>query len=62
VQSFEIALRSLMHRQIVVWLNHPDLKSLSGLITRVYEEHFELSNDQSTYYIPYVSVVAVRPS
>jgi hypothetical protein len=55
-------MRSLLHRQIIVWFNHPDLKSLSGQITRVYEEHFEVSNDQNTYYIPYTAVVAVRPN
>lgn len=62
MQSFETAMRSLMHRQIVVWLNHPDLKSLGGTITRVYEEHFEVTSDQNTYYIPYMSVTAVRPN
>jgi len=62
VQSFETAMRSLMHRQVMVWLNHPDLKTLSGQITRVYEEHFEVSNDRNTYYIPYMSVIAVRPN
>ena len=52
-----------MHREIIVWVNHPDLKSLSGHVTRVYEDHFELTNDQkNVYYVPYISVIAVRPN
>ena len=49
-------------REVAAWLNHPDLKVLTGRLMEVHPEHIVVRTgaDQS-YFIPYDAIVAVRP-
>jgi len=63
MNSLEAALKPLINREVAVWLNHPDLKVLTGRLIEVQTEHILLRTgaDQS-YFIPYHAVAAFRPS
>jgi len=61
--SLQDALRGLVGREIAAWLNHHDLKVLTGRLTEVNAEHIVLqTGSNQTYFVPYGGIVAVRPS
>ena len=60
--SLESALTRLKNKELGVWFNHPDFKSLSGVLTEVQTEHLVIKSGGSMYYVPYSAIVAIRPS
>jgi hypothetical protein len=63
MKSLEAALKPLVNREVAAWLNHHDLKVLTGRLTEVNTEHVVIrTGADQTYFIPYTGIVAVRPS
>jgi hypothetical protein len=60
--SLTTALKSLVNREVAIWLDHIEFKVLAGRLADVQAEHIELRVGDSVYYIPYHAVVAVRPN
>ena len=62
MSSLEAALTPLVNREVAAWLNHPDLKVLTGRLTAVHPEHIVVrTGADQHYFIPYSAIVAVRP-
>jgi ribosome maturation factor RimP len=62
MNSLEAALKQLVNREVAAWLNHHDLKVLTGRLMEVHPEHIVVrSGADQNYYIPYTGIVAVRP-
>ncbi len=62
MNSLETALKQLVNREVAAWLDHHDLKVLTGRLMEVHPEHIVVrSGADQNYYIPYAAIVAVRP-
>jgi hypothetical protein len=62
MESLRIALQAMPNKEVVVWLNHSELKSLGGRIINMHPEHFEFDiGDNNIFYIPYTAIVAINP-
>jgi len=59
--SLESALKALVNRDVAAWLNHHDLKVLTGRLVAVDADHIVMKSGDHTYFIPYNAIVAVRP-
>jgi hypothetical protein len=57
--SLQNALGPMQGSEIMVFLNHPDLRTLNGRLIAVQSEHIVIRAGQD-YHIPYLSLVAVR--
>lgn len=53
-------LTQLIGSGIILWINHPELKTLNGNLTEVNPRHIAMVVDGKTYWIPYESIAAVR--
>jgi hypothetical protein len=53
-------LRDFQGRRIILWLNHPELKTINGALTSVEPDHLELSFDNNAYLVPYSAIAAIR--
>jgi ribosome maturation factor RimP len=62
MKSLESALTTLVNREVAAWLNHHDLKVITGRLIEVSTEHIVIKAGDNTYFIPYNAIVAVRPS
>lgn len=63
MNSLETALKPHVNREVAAWLNHPDLKVLTGRLVEVNTEHVVIrTGADQTYFIPWSGLVAVRPS
>ena len=62
MKSLENALTGHLNREVAAWLNHHDLKVLTGRLTEVRAEHIVIKSGDHTYPIPYHAIAAVRPS
>jgi ribosome maturation factor RimP len=62
MKSLESALTPYLNREVAAWLNHHDLKVLTGRLLEVRTEHIVLKSGDHTYLIPYNAIAAVRPS
>lgn len=60
--SLEDSLRGLVGREVAAWLNHHDLKVLTGRLTEVAGEHIVIKVGEQSYFISTGAIVAVRPS
>lgn len=61
--SLEAALKPYVNREVAAWLNHHDLKVLTGRLAEVAADHIVIrTGADQTYLIPYGGIVAVRPS
>jgi ribosome maturation factor RimP len=60
MKSLETALTQLINRDVVVWLNHHDLKVLNGRLVEIRPEHIALKSGEHTFFIPYSAIVAAR--
>ncbi len=61
--SLEAALKPYLSREVAAWLNHPDLKVLTGRLVEIAADHIVITTGASqTYLIPYGGIVALRPS
>jgi hypothetical protein len=61
--SLEAALKPYVNREVAAWLNHHDLKVLTGRLVEIAGDHIVLATGANqTYLIPYGGIVAVRPS
>ena len=61
--SLEAALKPYLNREVAAWLNHHDLKVLTGRLVEIASDHIVIMTGASqTYLIPYGGIVAVRPS
>ena len=59
----ETALKPYVNREVAAWLNHHDLKVLTGRLVAIAPDHIVITTGASqTYLIPYGGIVAVRPS
>jgi len=59
--SLANALKSLQNKEVAIWINHPELNTLGGVVSRVESDHFELLSGDVQFYITYSALVAVRP-
>jgi len=63
MNSLEGALQPLLNRELAVWLNHHDLKVLTGRLLEVHADHVLVrTGADQAYFIPYHAVVAFRPA
>jgi hypothetical protein len=62
VKSLEEALRPLINREATAWLNHHDLKVLTGRLVEIGSDHIVLKAGEHTYLIPYGAIAAIRPA
>ena len=63
MNSLETALKPHLNREVAAWLDHHDLKVLTGRLTEVNSDHIVLrTGADQTYFIPWGGPVAVRPS
>ena len=53
-------LSQLQGSAIIVWLNHPELKTMNGKLIDVGADHVAILADNHTYIVPYTAIVAVR--
>lgn len=61
--SLEAALKPYVNREVAAWLDHHDLKVLTGRLVEIAADHIVITTGASqTYLIPYGGIVAVRPS
>jgi len=60
--SLATALKNLQNKEVTLWINHPDLKTLGGLVSRAESDHFELLSGDVRFLISYSALVAVRPT
>jgi len=60
MQSLQTALTQLLNRDVVVWLNHHDLKVLNGRLIEIRTEHITMKSGEHTFLIPYTAIVAAR--
>ena len=61
--SLEGALKPFVNREVAAWLNHHDLKVLTGRLVEVAGEHLVMKTGaDQTSLIPYGGIIAVRPS
>ena len=58
--SLQKQLTNLKGGRVILWLNHPELKSVNGMLTNVEPEHVTVVFDSHTYLIPYSAIVAAR--
>jgi hypothetical protein len=42
MHSLSVALKALQDQEVTVWLQHPDVKMLGGIVDRTAADHFEL--------------------
>lgn len=61
MQSMERELAAHRGQEVAAWMRHPDLKVLTGRLTKVESDHIVLVTGENTYYIPYNALAAVRP-
>jgi ribosome maturation factor RimP len=62
MNSLHAALTAHFNREVAVWLNHHDLKVLTGRLTEISADHFTIKTGaDQTYLIPYGTVAAIRP-
>ena len=61
MKSLESALTALLNKEVAAWLNHHDLKVLTGRLIEIGTDHIVLKTGDQTYFIPYNAIVAVRP-
>ncbi len=57
--SLQNVLGSLQGSEVMAFLNHPDLRTLSGRLIAVQSEHIVIRAGQD-YHVPYISIVAIR--
>ena len=60
--SLANALKSLQNKEVTIWVNHPDLKMLGGVVTRAETDHFEVMSGEVRFLISYSALVAVSPT
>jgi len=60
MQSLQAALMQLINRDVVIWLNHHDLKVLNGRLLEARTEHIVMKSGEHTFFIPYTAIVAAR--
>lgn len=60
MMSLQTELSTLTGAKIILWLNHPELKSMNGTLTKVEADHIEVVVDQRAYLITCTSIVAIR--
>jgi len=60
--SLATALKNLQNKEVTIWVNHPDLKMMGGVVSRAETDHFELLSGDVRFLISYSAVVAVSPT
>lgn len=60
--SLANALKNLQNREVAIWINHPELNALGGVVSKVESDHFELLSGDVQFLIAYSALVAVRPT
>ena len=61
--NFVPQLIPLLGSGVILWLNHPELKTINSNLTDVQPHHLTLVGDDGhTYVVPYNSIVALRPA
>jgi hypothetical protein len=61
--SLKSQLYPLIGSGVILWLNHPELKTINGQLTDVQPHHLALVDDQGhSYVVPYNGIVALRPA
>ncbi len=60
--SLATALKNLQNKEVTIWVNHPDLKMMGGVVSRAETDHFELLSGDVRFFISYSALVAVSPT
>ena len=60
--GFMNALRSLKGTVVFVYLPLHSDNGLQGQLIGLSDDHLTIKNDQYTYHIPFISILAVQPS
>lgn len=58
--SLQNQLTDLKGGRVILWLDHPELKSVNGTLVDVQPEHVAVVVDSHTYLVPYSAIVAAR--
>ena len=53
-------LKDFQGRRVILWLNHPELKTINGALTNVETDHLEVTFDNHPYLVPYSAIAAIR--
>jgi hypothetical protein len=60
MQSLQYQLAALIDTGIILWVNHPDMKTFNGKLIEVHSDHIAMLISEVTYWIPYGAITAIR--
>lgn len=58
--SLQQKLATMTGDKVIVWVNHPELKTMNGMLVDVEPEHIAIMVDTHTYFVPYTAIAALR--
>jgi ribosome maturation factor RimP len=58
--SLQQQLARIVGAKVIVWMNHPELRTMNGTLADVEADHIGVMVETHTYFVPYNAIIAVR--